>query len=324
MSAEQRSAPRSIPADAVGPTPGADGTFPERIVSLLPSATEILFAIGAGDRVVGVTFECDHPAEARSRRIVSTSEIPEGLTPGEIDALVKERTAAGEDLYRLEQGALRELDPDLVITQDLCAVCAIDVAEVDDALTHLGCRAAVVTLDPMTLDEVLGTVLTVGDAVGASEQAEATVARLRARLDLLAGCLDGVRSVPTLVLEWTDPAFTAGHWVPDLVVAGGGRPVLGAAGERSSGVAWETVRAAGAEVVIVAPCGFGLTGSASLAQHLVSEDRLPPSAAVWAVDADAYVVRPGPRLIDGAELFAAILHPEQLGEPPDDAAVRVR
>lgn len=296
----------------------------ERIVSLLPSATEILFALGVGDRVVGVTFECDHPAEARSRRIVSTSSIPEGLDPAQIDAVVKERTAAGEDLYRLERDALRDLDLDLIVTQDLCAVCAIDVDEVDDALAHLGCRSTVVTLDPMTLEDVLGTILTVGDAVDAREQAEAVVARLRARLDRLAGWLDGVRQVPTLVLEWTDPAFTAGHWVPDLVAAGGGLPVLGASGARSTGVEWDTVRAAEAEVVIVAPCGFGLEGSAELARGLVAADRLPPAASVWAVDADAYVVRPGPRLIEGAELFAAVIHPERLGEPPDEVAIRVR
>lgn len=297
---------------------------PQRIVSLLPSATEILFAVGVGDRVVGVTFECDHPAEARQRRIVSTSAIPEGLDPAAIDAIVKERTAAGDDLYHLERDALRDLDPDLIITQDLCAVCAIDVSEVDDALAHLGYRAEVVTLDPMTLDEVIASIVTVGDAVGAREQADAIVARLRSRLDRLAGWLEGARAVPTLVLEWTDPAFTAGHWVPDLVSAGGGLPLLGAAGQRSTGVEWSTVRAADAEVVIVAPCGFGLEGSADLARRLVADDRLPPEASVWAVDADAYVVRPGPRLIEGAELFAAVVHPERLGEPPDEVAVRVR
>lgn len=310
-----------MPADT-SPTSGRPA--PQRIVSLLPSATEILFALGVGDRVVGVTFECDHPEEARQRRIVSTSAIPEGLDPAGIDAIVKERTAAGDDLYRLERDALRELDPELVITQDLCAVCAIDVTEVDDALAHLGCRAEVVTLDPMTLEEVLDSIVTVGRAVGAEEQAEAVVARSRARLDRLAGWLDGVRAVPTLVLEWTDPAFTAGHWVPDLVTSGGGQPVLGVPGGRSTGVEWEAVRSADAEVVIVAPCGFGLEGSAELARELIAADRLPPAASVWAVDADAYVVRPGPRLIEGAELFAAIVHPERLGEPPDEVAVRVR
>ena len=135
-----------------------------RIVSLLPSATEILFAVGAGDHVVGVTFECDFPSEARNRQIVSNTSLPSGLTPSQIDAEVRARLAAGQDLYTLDADALRAIDPDLVVTQDLCAVCAVDVSEVDQALDYLGCRAAVVTLDPMTLTEVLATIATVGQA----------------------------------------------------------------------------------------------------------------------------------------------------------------
>ncbi len=142
-----------------------------RIVSLLPSATEILFAVGAGDHVVGVTFECDFPAEARTRRIVSNTTLDQGLTPAEIDAQVRERLAAGEDLYTLDEGALRQLDPDLVVTQDLCAVCAVDITEVDEALTHLGCRAEVVTLDPMSLEEVLASIITVGRVTDSADRA---------------------------------------------------------------------------------------------------------------------------------------------------------
>src|SRR3954464_680445 len=154
-----------------------------RIVSLLPSTTEILFAVGAGDDVVGVTFECDYPTEARRRRIVSTSALPEGLSAADIDRVVSERMGAGEDLYHLDEGALAGLDADLVVTQDLCAVCAVDVSVVDDALAHLGCRAEVLTVDPHTLDEVLDSVVTLGAATGHDAEADQLAHSLRARLD---------------------------------------------------------------------------------------------------------------------------------------------
>lgn len=295
-----------------------------RIVSLLPSATEILFALGLGDQVVGVTFECDHPSEARSRRIVSTSALPEGLDPAGIDAVVKERMAAGEDLYRLDAGAFADIDPDLVVTQDLCAVCAVDVSEVDDALAHLGCSAEVLTLDPMTLEQVLASVEAVGVATGRADAAVELVAGLRGRLDALAGRLAGAERRPTLVLEWTEPAFTAGHWVPDLVDAGGGASLFGHPGQHSSGVEWSTVDSASVEVVVVAPCGYGLDGAADLAADVLAAGHLPPAAEVWAIDADAYVVRPGPRVVDGAEVLGTILHPDRCGAPDPSKARRIR
>jgi iron complex transport system substrate-binding protein len=280
-----------------------------RIVSLLPSATEILFAVGAGDDVVGVTFECDHPAEARSRRIVSTTALPGGLTPAEIDALVRARLAAGEDLYRLDEGALRSLDPDLVVTQDLCAVCAVDIKEVDAALTHLGCQAQVLTLDPMTLDEVVESVVEVGKAAGHTAAAANLTDRLRIRLDAVARSVSGRPRPRVAMLEWTDPPFSSGHWVPDMVDVAGGLSVLGAPGSRSEVVSWEDVASAAADVVVVAPCGFRLAEARALAEEIVEAGRLPAGIPVWAVDADAAFVRPGPRLVDGVEALAAILHP---------------
>jgi iron complex transport system substrate-binding protein len=270
-----------------------------------------------------VTFECDFPPEARTKRIVSTSALPEGLSPAEIDVVVKERMAAGEDLYRLDRGAFADLDPTLVVTQDLCAVCAVDVTEVDDALAYLGCRAEVVTLDPMTLDEVIDSVATVGAATGTSGRAAEIVAACRERLAAVAGAVAGAHRRPTLVLEWTDPAFTAGHWVPDLVTAAGGLPVLGRPGGKSTGVEWSTVAECAAEIVIVAPCGFRLDGAAALARQTAAAGVLPAGAEVWAVDADAFVVRPGPRVVEGAETFAAILHPERWRAADPTAAVRV-
>ncbi|HEX3981974.1 MAG TPA: ABC transporter substrate-binding protein, partial [Acidimicrobiales bacterium] len=181
-----------------------------RIVSLLPSATEILFAVGAGDDVLGVTFECDFPEEARLRTVVSTTALPADLTPSEIDAVVRARMAAGEDLYTLDEGALAVLDPDLIVTQDLCAVCAVAVDEVDAALDHLGCRADVVTLDPMTLGEVLDSIGTVGGATGHTGAAQQLLSELRDRLDAVAAAVAG-RARPSVgMLEWTDPPFGAG------------------------------------------------------------------------------------------------------------------
>jgi iron complex transport system substrate-binding protein len=294
-----------------------------RILSLLPSATEILFQLGLGDQVVGVTFECDFPPEARSKRIVSTSALPEGLTPSEIDAVVKQRLAAGEDLYRLDRGAFADIDPTLVVTQDLCAVCAVDVTKVDDAVAYLGCNADVLTLDPMTLAEVIDSVRLIGEATGMSDEAAVVMAECRDRLAAVAAKLDGATARPTLLLEWTDPAFTDGHWVPDMITAAGGRSVLGRPGRNSQGATWDEVGACAADVVIVAPCGFRLPGATQLAEQVVALGVLPGHAEVWAVDADAFVVRPSPRVVDGVEIFASILHPDRHGTPDPAAATRV-
>jgi iron complex transport system substrate-binding protein len=280
-----------------------------RIVSLLPSATDILFAIGAGDDVVGVTFECDVPHGSGGPRIVSGTVLPEGLEPGAIDAMVKARAAVGESLYTLDEGALRSLRPDLVVTQDLCAVCAIDVAEVDAALHHLGCTAEVVTLDPMDLGQVWATVEEVGRVTGRDREAHRLVGRLQDRLGRVASRVEGRPRPRVAVLEWTDPPFCSGHWVPDMVVAAGGQSVLGRSGTRSAQVTWDQVRASRADLIVVAPCGYDLGGARELASGLVASGRLPAGVPVWAVDADAAFVRPGPRLVDGVEALAAIVHP---------------
>ncbi|MFK4086283.1 cobalamin-binding protein [Kribbella sp. NPDC020789] len=276
-----------------------------RIVSLLPSATEICFALGAADEVAGVTFECDYPAAARSRRTVSTTALPPGLTPAEIDAVVRARVAAGEDLYTLDAGALRELAPDVVITQDLCAVCALNVADVESALAYLGCTAEVVTTNPHTLAEVFASIEQIAEALN------------RDATPLLDDLNHRLRQLPTptsrrvALLEWTDPPYAPGHWLPEQVELAGGVNVLGTTGARSHPVEWEAL--AEAEVVIVAPCGFGVEAAYELASGLT---QLPADAEVWAVDANSYFARPGPRLIDGIELLTTILtghtpHPSQ-------------
>ena len=288
-----------------------------RIVSLLPSATEILFAVGAGDDVVGVTFECDYPPEARSRRIVSTTALASGLTPAEIDAEVRARVAAGEDLYTLDEGALRDLDPEMIVTQDLCAVCAVDVANVDAALEHLGCRAAVITTDPMTLDEVLESIITLASATGNEPRGHAIVSTLRERLTRLATTLAGRPRPRMAVLAWTDPPFAPGHWLPDMVSAAGALCAIGAAGERSLPIDLAVLRANAPDVIVVAPCGYNLEGAVGLAAQLCERDELPAGVPVWAVDADAAFVRPGPRLVDGVDALAGIAHPELIPARPD-------
>jgi iron complex transport system substrate-binding protein len=278
-----------------------------RIVSLLPSTTEILFAIGAGDDVVGVTFECDHPEEARSRTIVSTSAMPEGLAPREIDDFVAAAMQRGEDLYHLDEGALAGLDADLVVTQDLCAVCAVDVSVVDDALAHLGCTAEVLTIDPHTLAEVLESIRVLGRATGREVEADALVRDTHRRL------ADVVRRVGTrprprvALLEWTDPPFAPGHWIPEMVDLAGGEPVLGTAGAKSVRVTWDDVHAARPDVVVVAPCGYDRAGAQALADELVASGVLPDGVPVHAVDANASWARPGTRLIDGIEELADVL-----------------
>ncbi len=289
-----------------------------RIVSLLPSTTEILFDIGAGDDVVGVTFECDYPAEARDRTIVSTSALPAGLDAVSIDAFVTAAMRAGEDLYHLDEGALSGLDADLVVTQDLCAVCAVDVSVVDDALAHLGCTADVLTIDPHTMAEVLDSVITLGTATSRENEAHALVRSLRTRLDAVAEQVaarpDG-KPPRVLLLEWTDPPFAPGHWVPEMITAAGGVPTIGEAGQKSVRVTWDQALAGEPDVVVCAPCGYDLEGSTALGHELVDSGVLPPGLPVWAVDANASFARPGPRLVDGVESLARLL----VGEPAEAA-----
>jgi iron complex transport system substrate-binding protein len=292
-----------------------------RIVSLIPSATEIAFALGLGDQVVGVTFECNHPGDPRVGRAVVVGGLDtHGLDSVAIDALVRERVAAGELLYTLDEGAFSGLDPDLVLTQDLCRVCALPSGQVDEAMARLGCTADVVTLDPHTLDEVLGTIENVGRATGRDAAAADLVAGLRARVAAVVAAVAGAPRPRVFVLEWPDPPFVAGHWVPELVAVAGGDPVLSRPGERSVPTTWDEIAAASPEVVIVSSCGFDVDGSTRHAVEVL--DRLPTGCAVWALDADGLMVRPGPRLVDGVEVLAALLH----GTGPVDAraARRVR
>ena len=292
-----------------------------RIVSLLPSATEIVYALGLDEQLVGVTFECNEPPAARrDKTVVVGGRDTSGMSPAAIDAYVRAQLAAGQDLYTLHANALAALDPDVILTQDLCRVCALPTDQVEDALDYLGCTADVMSLDPHRLDEVLATILIIGRHVGAQPQAEQLVTALRQRLADVADRVAG-RPRPTVaVVEWVDPPFTAGHWVPDLVAAAGGIPVAARAGGRSTTTTWKDITAARPDVVVVAPCGFGLDAASAQAELVA---RQLPDRPIWAVDADGLVVRPGPRLVDGVEALAAALHPDSTSPVPAERIRRI-
>ncbi|GAB2460955.1 TroA family protein [Jatrophihabitans fulvus] len=286
-----------------------------RIVSLLPSATEIVHALGLGDQLVGVTFECDEPPSARTdATVVVGGKDTSGMTPGEIDAYVRAQAAAGADLYHLHQDALAGLDPELVLTQDLCWVCALPSGKVDEALEFLGCSAEVVALDPYSLDDVLATIGTVAKAAGVDDTVTPV---LRGRLDAVAAAVSGRERPRVAVVEWVDPPFTAGHWIPDLVRAAGGEPVAATGGERSVPTTWDAIADARPDLVLVSPCGYHLDGAAAQAEVVCAA---LPDVPVWAIDGDGLVVRPGPRVVDGVEAIAGVLHPEAVAGRP--ASVR--
>ena len=281
-----------------------------RIVSLLPSTTEIVFELGLGESLLGVTFECNFPAEARvDREIVVGGLDTKHLSAAEIDAQVRERLSRGDELYHLDEDALRRCDPDLILSQDLCRVCAVPSGDVDEAVERLGCHALVLQIDPQTLDEVIESVITIADAAGVTERGQMLVASLRDRLRRLEVSVAetlGERPRPRVfVLEWIDPPFLGGHWVPDVVTAAGCDPVLARPGEKSVPVSWDDIAAARPDHILVSPCGYDLDGATEQARQIL--DRVPPEVTVWAIDADAVMVRPGPRLVDGAEAIAAAL-----------------
>jgi iron complex transport system substrate-binding protein len=292
-----------------------------RIVSLLPSTTEIICDLGLEEELLGVTAECNWPSHVKDgREIVVRSFADADMTPGEIDEFVRQRVDAGLDLYELDDDALQRCDPDLILSQDLCRVCAVASGDVDAAMGRLNCHADVLQIDPRTLGEVLDSISTIATAAGVSPRGVEFVSSLRARLTRVANSVQGRPRRRVFVLEWIDPPFGAGHWVPDLVVAAGGEPILARPGERSVSTTWAAISAARPDVVVVAPCGFGLPQAIEQA-HAVT-DLLPGSAEVWAIDADAVMVRPGPRLVDGVEALATLLH--GVGDVPDELVSRVR
>jgi iron complex transport system substrate-binding protein len=294
-----------------------------RILSLLPSATEIVYALGLEDDLVGVTHECDWPAAARSKRAMSMPRMPPEATPAEIDRLVSESLGEGDPIYRLDTEAVRDVRPDIVLTQDLCAVCAVPSGHVTEALDVLGCTAEVVSLDPSSLDDVLACVLQVGEATGTAGRAGALVDALRARLAQVRAAVVGERHPRAFALEWSDPPFNGGHWVPDMLDAAGAEPVLGSRHTPSVRVGWDQIAAADPEVVVFMPCGYNLEEAATEGAGLLTRAELG-TAGVLAVDASGYFSRPGPRLVDGVEILASQLHPGSVSGRWEAAVRRLR
>jgi iron complex transport system substrate-binding protein len=293
-----------------------------RICSLVPAATEIVFALGLGDRVVGVTHECDWPPEATSRPAVTAALIEsDRLTSLEIDRAVSEAAGNGRPLYAIDEERWRELDADVVLVQELCDVCAVSRDEVDGLVRARPIDAEVIDVSPATLGGVLTTITALGVRLGAEGAADELTGGMRSRLERVRAALADADSVPrAFVCEWLDPPFSAGHWVPDMVDIAGGKDVASASGEPSRRMTWGEVAALDPEVVVLAPCGFDLDRTINEVDLDTLRGELLETAArregkVFAVDANAYFSRPGPRLVDGVDLLAHLLHPEAYSDP---------
>jgi iron complex transport system substrate-binding protein len=294
-----------------------------RIVSLVPSATEMLFALGVGDQVVAVTHECDHPAEALELPNVTRDVIGPGLDAPEIDAAVRALTDEGRAIYELDERALVALAPDLIVTQALCAVCAVSADDVRALAERMDPAPRVLSLDPTTIGEMLADVRILAAAVDAEAEGVTLVAAAAERIDRVRAAMQAVPPVPVAALEWLEPVYAAGHWTPQMIEYAGGFDVLGLAGERSERVTWEQVAAGHPDVVIAMPCGYDAERASEEAATYGDELAGVGAKRVVAVDASAYFSRPGPRLVDGLELLAHILHPEHATDIPLPAGAQV-
>ena len=293
-----------------------------RIASLVPSATEQLFALGLGDQVVAVTHECDYPPGVEQLPHLTRSVIPEGLPAAEIDAAVRERTSRGEALYELDEETLRELDVDLIVTQAVCEVCAVSFDDVRAVAESLPTHPRVISLDPATLGEVLADVPRLAEAADAEAAGASLTDEAGARIEAVDRAVDGAPRPRVAALEWLDPVYVGGHWVPQMIALAGGEDVLGLPGERSRTVEWAEVAAAAPEVVVAMPCGYYAEQAA--AEAVRHRERLAAlRARVVAVDAAAYFSRPGPRLVDGIELLGHLLHPDRVPAPPTRRSIEV-
>lgn len=290
---------------------------PERICSLLPSATEILFALGCRDRVVGVTHECDFPEEAKEKPRLIRSRVDPAAEAGEIDRQVRALVDAGQSIYGVDAALLDSLGPDLIVTQDLCHVCAASPEDLGAALARMARRPEVLTLTPHTMEDVFGDVGRVGEAVGETERADELSAGLRGRVEAVAGRVaeSGAAPVRVLCLEWLEPFYVAGHWVPEMVAKAGGADVFASAGQPSIRVKSEEIERCGADVMIVMPCGYDAERAGREFGEMRLAERWPEMPAVrngrmFAIDANSYTARPGPRLVEGVEMMLAMFHPE--------------
>jgi iron complex transport system substrate-binding protein len=296
-----------------------------RVVSLVPSATEIVHFVGAGGSLVGVTHECDYPKGVESLPKLTTTPIDHhALTSAEIDAAIGRHLTDTDSIYSLDAGLLEELEPELVLTQGLCDVCAVSSNVVGQAVARLPRKPRVLSMNPTSLDEVLEVIVEVGEAVGHGEEARERVAALRKRIARIEEAVAGLSERPGVgCVEWLDPPFSAGHWVPEMVRLAGGEELFAEAGEPSARLSWEEIVEAAPEVMVLMPCGFDATRTLQEANLLLPElpgwSELPAvkSGRVWAVDANSYFSRPAPRLMEGVEILARILHPRVFPDMPE-------
>jgi iron complex transport system substrate-binding protein len=286
-----------------------------RIVSLVPSATEMLFALGLGDRVVGVTHECDYPPEARSLPHLTRTVLRPGLSAAEIDRTVKTRVAEGQALYELDEELLAKLEPDLIVTQAVCAVCAVSFEDVLEVAARLPSRPQVIQQDPSTLGEMLEDVIRLGEATAIPRQAHELRGELEGRLATVRAAVSGASLPRVVALEWLDPPYVGGHWVPEMISIAGGEDVAGPPGLKSPEVSWGELAGLSPDVTIAMPCGWYVDDSR--AQALAHWEQIEALGAgrVFAVDAASTFSRPGPRLIDGVELLGHLLHPDLVDSP---------
>jgi iron complex transport system substrate-binding protein len=285
-----------------------------RIISLVPNGTEILFALGAGDSVVGVSHECDYPPEARTRPVLTGSALRPGMSAAEVDAAVSAQVGSGASLYTLDEARIAELAPDVIVTQELCPVCAVSTEQVDGAVRPLAHCPEVLSLDPRTLADVFADIRRVGALTGRAAEAEQLLEALDRRLAAVRARVEGRPRPRVLALEWLDPPFAGGHWVPEMIAAAGGIDAIAEPGDHSARLTWEQVAAADPDVIVAMPCGFDAAGAGEQlatiagapewrALRAVCEGRINP------VDANGCFSRPGPRLVDGIERLAEIFHP---------------
>jgi len=286
-----------------------------RIASLVPSSTEMLFALGLGDQVVAVTHECDFPAEAADRAHLSYTVIPEGLSPAEIDAEVKRVVGEGNPLYGLKEDVLTEVRPDLIVAQDVCAVCAVSYDDVVTIANRLPSAPEVLKQDPTGLAEVLANAEEVAAAAGIPEAGRELKVDLETRIDRVSGAVAGAPRKTVLALEWLDPPFTGGHWVPEMIEIAGGTDLVGEAGEKSAETTWDRLAGLEPDVVVVMPCGYYVGEAARQAREYEDRIRSLNPGAVYAVDAASSYSRPGPRLVEGIELLGHLLHPDLVEAP---------
>jgi iron complex transport system substrate-binding protein len=297
-----------------------------RIASLLPSATEIVYALGLGDQLVAVTHECDFPPQAREKTAVTRSLLPSGLPSARIDRAVREGRRDAHTIYELDAAGLVSLEPDVVLTQSLCDVCAVPRVAVEEAACSMPRQARVVSLDPHTLEEMIESILVAGAALDAPDAARTLVRRLRERLGRVSAAIGRTAGPRVFCCEWLDPLFRGGHWVPEQVRLAGGEDALGRPGLASTVVGWRALAESAPEVVVLMPCGFDAAEAARRLDELAGRPEwqaLPAvrTGHVFAVDGSAYFSRPGPRLVDGVQLLARILHPELIEEPAPEGAV---